>query len=160
MAPYFSWSNATDYDFTLQKSRVVTTRERRDKALVWFMYLLKWISRIFISPSYFASIMIREPRGLSNAFPFLNTNSVSLGYRWLFTPEKIVKILAIAKTVMQLNTSDVFKPLSKFRSSSFFYTHQASQRNIFIDISTNRNFKFSKVLFILLLSPIPKNPLI
>lgn len=63
-------------------------------------------------------------------------------------------------TVMQLNTSDVFKPLSKFRSFSFFYTHQASQRNIFIDISTNKNFKFSKVLFILLLSPIPKNPLI
>lgn len=91
MAPYFSRSNATDYDFTLQKSRAVTTRERRDKALVCFMYLLKWISRIYI---YIAKLFCidndtRGPRAINRILvlkyqPLCPSRYASI---WLFTPE-------------------------------------------------------------------------
>lgn len=110
-----------------------------------------------------------DTRGLSNAFPFLNTNSVSLSrVSTTFYARERQNIGNRKNTVMQLNTSTlrVFKPLSRNFYSSFFhiYTHTRSFSISSLNNSINKNFKFSKVLFILpskslSLSPFPKNPL-
>lgn len=96
-----------------------------------------------------------DTRRLSNAFPFLNTNSVSLSrVSTTFYARERQNIGNRKNTVMQLNTSTlrVFKPLSRNFYSSFFiyiYIYTRSFSISSLNNSINKNFKFSKVLFIL-----------
>lgn len=117
------------------------------------MYLLKWVSRIFIPPSYFASIMIARAIKRIPIFKYQLCVSLSRVSTTFYARER-QNIGNRKNTVMQLNTSTlrVFKSLSRNFYSSFFsyiHTHTRSFSISSLNNSINKNFKFSKVLFIL-----------
>lgn len=115
------------------------------------MYLLKWVSRIFIPPSYFASIMIA--RAIKRIPIFKYQLCVSLSGIDDFLRPRTSKYWQSQKYRDAIKYKHrVFKPLSRNFYSSFFiyiYIYTRSFSISSLNNSINKNFKFSKVLFIL-----------